>query len=296
MKTLKYCAVSLVLAISSISVNAQSVPFLNYPKNAESLSMGGVTVIGDAASVLDDKVADADVSYFRWSPKGVGSNILNVDLSCSFKNFAVLADFGRAGNGTYPIYDGNGTQQGEYKAADLMVGLGAAYAITPDLSVSLMAKYIGSDLAPEVKGAAFGVDINAVYRLRTLKFGLLASNIGSKIDYSITSVQLPMLIKVGASNDFVFGEKLQLGVGIDAGYLTQSEHGSFVASAGADLRMFDILSVRAGYHFSSNNEMEPSYVSTGLGVNVSVVSLSAAFLFGSPAMNGTLCATLGVRF
>ncbi len=296
MRTLKNLAVFVALALPCLNIYAQSAAVLNVPENAEYLAEGGVTAVGDAVAVLEEDVVDAFVSYYRWSPKGVGSNIINADVSCRFNKVAVLAEFARSGNGSYILYDEAGNEQGTYKPADLVVGLGAAYAILPDLSVSLMAKYVSSNLAPEAKGSAFGVDVNAVYRFRTLKVGLLVSNIGSAISFPEAKVQLPMLIKAGAKNDFHFGEKLQLEVGLDAGYLSQYKQNSVVVSAGADLKMFRMLSVRAGYHYSSNAMLEPSYVSAGLGLDVSVISLSAACLFGSPSMSGTLCATLGVRF
>ena len=296
MRILKNLAVFVALLLPYLNIYAQSVAVLNVPENAEHLAEGGVTAVGDAVSVLEEDVVDAFVSYYRLSPRGVGSNIINADVSCRFNKVAVLAEFARSGNGSYSLYDEAGNEQGTYKPADLVVGLGAAYAILPNLSLSLMAKYVSSNLASEAKGSAFGVDLNAVYKFKTLKVGLLASNIGSAISYPETKVQQPMLMKAGVKNDFSFGEKLQLEVGVDAGYLSQFKQNSVVVSAGLDLKIFRMLSVRAGYHYSSNTMLESSYVSTGLGLDVSVISISAACLFGSPSMSGSLCATLGVRF
>lgn len=296
MRILKNLAVFVALLLPYLNIYAQSVAVLNVPENAEHLAEGGVTAVGDAVSVLEEDVVDAFVSYYRLSPRGVGSNIINADVSCRFNKVAVLAEFARSGNGSYSLYDEAGNEQGTYKPADLVVGLGAAYAILPNLSLSLMAKYVSSNLASEAKGSVFGVDLNAVYKFKTLKVGLLASNIGSAISYPETKVQQPMLMKAGVKNDFNFGEKLQLEVGVDAGYLSQFKQNSVVVSAGLDLKIFRMLSVRAGYHYSSNTMLESSYVSTGLGLDVSVISISAACLFGSPSMSGSLCATLGVRF
>ena len=296
MRILKNLAVFIALLLPYLNIYAQSVAVLNVPENAEHLAEGGVTAVGDAVSVLEEDVVDAFVSYYRLSPRGVGSNIINAVVSCRFNKVAVLAEFARSGNGSYSLYDEAGNEQGTYKPADLVVGLGAAYAILPNLSLSLMAKYVRSNLASEAKGSAFGVDLNAVYKFKTLKVGLLASNIGSAISYPETKVQQPMLMKAGVKNDFSFGEKLQLEVGVDAGYLSQFKQNSVVVSAGLDLKIFRMLSVRAGYHYSSNTMLESSYVSSGLGLDVSVISISAACLFGSPSMSGSLCATLGVRF
>lgn len=277
-------------------LNAQSVSFLNIPEDAGNLAVGGLSAAGDAELVLGDSSVEADVTYFKWSPKGVSGNIINADAGCRFGKWAVMAEFLRYGNGEYQIFDQTGAAQGTYKPGDLMVGIGAAYAIVPGLAVSVHAKYVSSALAPEVKGSAFCADINAVYKFKILTFAALAANLGSKLNYGTSSVPLPMMMKIGAQNDFKFGEKMQLMVGADVGYLTQSEYDSFLVCAGADLKMFDMFSIRAGYHFSSNVNIEPSYVSAGLGLDVAMFSLSAAYLFGSQSMSGTLGITLGVRF
>ena len=184
----------------------------------------------------------------------------------------------------------------EYKPNEMMAGIGAAYAITDGLAVSVLAKYVGSSLAPEAKANAFCADVNLLYRNKDLTVGLLAANLGSSLDFGTAKVALPMAVKAGAAYDLGLGENFDLQLGLDAGYMAQSGHNAVVASAGADFKMFDIASVRAGYHFSSNNAFDPSYISAGLGVDVSVISISAAYLFGPSPMSGTLCAAIGVRF
>lgn len=296
MRIERYLALLAVSAITALSANAQTASFLNVPQDAKELAMGGVNASNDAAFVFEETSMKVSASYFRWSPKGVGSNLMNVDLGYRLGKLAVLAETQANAYGSYPIYDATGASNGEYKPNELMLGIGAAYSVTPELAVYLMGKYVGSNLAPEAKGAAFCADLNIAYKLNDLTLGLLAANIGSKMNYKTASAPLPMLIKLGARNDFRFGDNLLLDAGLDVGYMTQASYGSVVASAGADLKMYDMVSVRAGYHFSSNAAFAPSYISAGLGFDFSVVSISAAYLFGSPSMAGTLSATLGFRF
>ena len=123
-----------------------------------------------------------------------------------------------------------------------------------------------------------------------------AANIGTKLNYSSSSAPLPMLIKAGVQNDFAFGEKFGLQIGLGAGYLAQSPNKAVVVDAGADFRMFDMFSLRAGYHYSTDVKAAPSYMSAGLGFDISMISLSAAYLIASGPVSGTLCATIGVRF
>lgn len=282
--------------LSVLTLNAQTASFLNVPENAREVAMGGLTAVGDAADVLDDDSMAAAVSYFRWSPKGTASNDINAEIGYDFGKLAVMAEAKISGTGAYPLFDDFGAPLGEYKPGDHMVGLGASYAITPKIAVSLMAKYVGSDLAPEAKATAFCADVNLVFRHKDLSVGVLAANLGTKLNYGVSSVPLPMLLKAGVQNEFHFGEKMGLLLGADAGFVSQGNYNAVTASAGLDFKMFDMLSVMAGYHFSSNREFESSYISAGLGVDVSVISISAAYLVGPAPMSGTLCATLGVRF
>lgn len=296
MRIKRYSALLLALVASVFSMSAQTASFLNVPDDAKDLGMGGVSFVRDAECVLDETSLNADVSYFRWSPKGVGTNLIDVDVNYSFGKVGIIAEARMNGYASYPMFDGMGNGTGEYKPNEMMAGIGAAYAITDGLAVSVLAKYVGSNLAPEAKANAFCADVNLLYRNKDLTVGLLAANLGSSLDFGTAKVALPMAVKAGAAYDLGLGENFDLQLGLDAGYMAQSGHNAVVASAGADFKMFDIASVRAGYHFSSNNAFDPSYISAGLGVDVSVISISAAYLFGPSPMSGTLCAAIGVRF
>ena len=296
MKTVRYTVVLLAFVVSAISLKAQTASFLNVPDDARGLAMGGTDFVRNAESVLDDTVFKADVSYYRWTPEAVGTNMIDADITYNLGKLGFFVKGRTNVYDPYPMMDGAGADLGLYSPNELMAGLGAAYEVASGLAVSVLAKYVGSNLAPEVKATAFCADVNVLYRKKDLTVGLLAANLGSSLNFGGSKVALPMLVKAGAQNNFNFGEKLDLLVGLDAGYMTQNGHNAVTVSAGADLKMFDIASVRAGYHFSSNAAFDPSYISAGLGVDVSVVSISAAYLFGPSQVAGTLCAAIGVRF
>lgn len=292
MRTLRYLAIVIASVIPYISLNAQTGSFLNVPEGAEELSMGGMNAVGDAAGLLEDTKLEASVSYFKWAPKGTGDNIATFNLGYHLDKLAIFGKGGMDATGSYQIFDESGAPGGIYKPMDYYVGVGAGYAITPGLSVSVLAKLVGSNLAPEAKSTAFCADINAAYKVKSLTIGLLAANIGTKLH----GAPLPMMLRLGAENGFEFGEKFGLDLGLEAGYLAQGQRKAFIAAAGADFRMFNMLSIRAGYHFSSDINSEPSYISTGLGLDISKVSVSAAYLIGSGPISGTICATLGLKF
>ena len=105
-----------------------------------------------------------------------------------------------------------------------------------------------------------------------------------------------MLLEAGARNTFSFGEALKLGVGLDAGLITQGQHNAVIASAGLDLKIKDLISIMAGYHLSTNTAFEPSYVSAGIGADISMIKISAAYLTGNPYVGNTIGFTIGCAF
>ena len=294
---LRYIASILAIVLPCLSLSAQTASFLNLPENAKDMAMGGLNVTGDASCVLDDITMDASVSYYKWAPGALGNDVLNADLSYCIGKIGILAEARVNGYPAYTMYDANGAPLEDYTPNEFVAGLGAAYAVMEDLSMSLMAKYVGSKLTSDVNAAAFCADFNALYRINGLTLGLLASNLGTKLKYSESSVAaLPMLLKLGAKNEFVFTDKIGLSAGLEGGCIAQSGQNSITASAGLALKMLDMISVMAGYHFSSNSKLDPSYASAGLGFDIKGISISAAYLISSAPIGNTLGASLGYRF
>ena len=294
---LRYIAAILAVVLPCFSLSAQTASFLNLPKNAKDMAMGSLNVTDDASCVLDDEVLDASVSYYKWAPGGLANDVINADISCRIGKIGILAEARINGYPGFTTYDANGAELGNFTPAEFVAGLGAAYAVTEDLSMSLMAKYVSSKLLPEVNAGAFCADFNALYRINGLTFGLLASNLGTKLKYSdSSSAALPMLVKLGAEKEFIFSEKIGLSAGLEAGCIAQSGQNTIVASAGVDLKLLDIISVMAGYHFSSNSRLAPSYASAGLGFDIKCISISAAYLISSAPIGNTLGVSLGCSF
>lgn len=288
MRNPRYFTLLIALVFAAASASAQTGSFLNIPGDVRELAMGGVNAGSDAVMVLDDDKVKVDASYLMWSPKGTASSIVAADLGYRLGKLAIIAEAGVNLYDPYQIYDEWGNSTGEYSPSEMFAGIGAAYRIIPGLGVSVMAKYVGSNLAEGARTSAVCADVNAVFRLKSLTVGVSGSNIGSGT--------LPMLVEAGARHSFSFGKTLKLGVGLDAGYMSQGQNGAVVASAGVDLKILDMISVMAGYHFSTNTAFEPSYVSAGLGVDIAMIKISAAYLTGNPYIGNTLGITLGCAF
>ena len=288
MRTLRYIISVAFLVAATFSMKAQTGTFLNVPSSARELAVGGVNAGADAESVLDEQIIAADISYKMWSPAGVGTNMINADVAYRLGKLAILADCGVNTYDPYFIYDGSGIETGTYTPNEFAFAVGAAYKVIPGLGISVMAKYVGTDLAPEAKKATICSDVNAAYQFGSLSVGVSGNNVGSSA--------LPMLVEAGARKIFGFGKALKFQAGADIGFLTQGKNRAVTASAGIDIKIIDMISVMAGYHFSSNTAFEPSYVSAGLGVDIAMIKISAAYLTGNPYIGNTIGFTLGCAF
>lgn len=284
----RYITILIVSAVAAFSAHAQSGSFLNVPQTAREMAMGGVNAGSQAETVLDDAVFSASVSDYMWNPSGVSSNIAIANVAYRLGKLSVFTSDRISTYKAYPLFDSYGNQTGEYKPSELQIGLGAAYKILPGLAVSVSAEYIGTNLTADMKKSAFCADINAVFRLKSLTAGATIANVGTG--------NMPMLMEVGARNEFGFGPAVKLGVGLDAGYMAQGQNNSIVASAGVDLKIINMISVMAGYHFSTNTAFEPSYISAGLGVDIAMIKISASYLTGNPYIGNTLGFSLGCAF
>lgn len=288
MRISRYISVLIALAVTSFASKAQTGSFLNVPQNARELAMGGVNAGSDAESVLNDDKVMVDASYAMWSPGGVASNMVGAEFGYRLGKLAILAEGTFNAYDPYTLYDEYGNETGSYSPDEMVFGVGAAYKVIPGLGVSLMAKYVGAGLAPEAGTAAFCADVNVAFSLKSLTVGVTGANIGSGT--------LPMRIEAGARNVFGFGKALKLGVGLDAGLLAQGQNSAVTVSAGLDLKIINMISVMAGYHFSTDTKFEPSYVSAGVGVDIAMIKISAAYLTGNPYVGNTLGITLGCAF
>jgi hypothetical protein len=288
MRSFRHIILLGILISSAFYAQAQTGSFLNVPKNTREIAMGGVNAGSDAESVLNEETIMADASYLIWSPGGVGTNLITAELGYRLGKLAILAEGGANLYKPYPAFDEYGNSSGEYSPKETVFGIGAAYCIMPGFGISVMAKYAGAQLSPTAKSAAFCADVNIAYHLKSLTLGVSGSNIGSG--------SLPIFLEAGARNTFCLGKTLKLEAGLEAGYITQGQHNAVIASAGVNLKIKELISIMAGYHFSTNTTFEPSYASAGIGIDISMIKISAAYLTGNPYIGNTIGFTVGCAF
>lgn len=291
MKSIRLFPVVSALLLFTAVASAQ-VPFVNLGYNAEQMAMGVTNATHDGAAAFSDE-STVDFSFLKWQPKAANSTMFGLNAAAKVSSrLAILVDGKFNSFPEMQGYDGNGNPSGILKPSQIYGALGASYAITGNFGLSLKAKFVSDKLVNNANANAVCADISFDYHNDGLDLALMAANIGSKLKYGSASYSLPMFVKAGVVKEFQAGESCAVKIAADAGYVISEK--SLAGGIGAELNVLKIVGIRAGYHFGSN--AEPSFATVGLGVNVSVLRLSAAYLIGPKAAGNTIAASLGFAF
>ena len=275
----------LVLSIAAPAVYAQSGSALLMPSDARALSMGGVTLRPTA-----DKL-DAKAFYGSWAPKTAANTIIGGEVFFRASGRFALSVEGRLfQDKPYEISSAQGMVKSEFRPSDLIVGLGASYAVTDFLSFDIKARMLSSSIGENAKGDAFCADLRVGYEQEMFSVGLSGRNLGSKLSYDgKNSYALPALVALDGAVRPVAG----LTVAAEADYLFS---GALMAAVGLEYNIAEIVSLRGGFHYGDAAKAIPTYASLGLGVQFAGVHLDAAFLLGSKTLGNTMLFGLGYAF
>ena len=284
MKRLFFIA-SLILSIAAPASFAQSGSALLIPSDARALSMGGVSLRPTA-----DKL-DVKAYYGSWAPKTAANTVVGGEVFFRASERFALSVEGRTFlDKPYEISSAQGMVKGEFRPSDLIVGLGASYAVTDFLSIDLKARMLSSSIGEKAKGNAFCGDLRVGYEQEKFSVGLSGRNLGSKLSYDgKNAYALPMLAALDGSVRPVDG----LTIAAEADYLFS---GALMAGLGVEYTIAEIVSLRGGFHYGDAAKAIPTYASLGLGVQFAGVHLDAAFLLASKTLGNSLMVGLGYSF
>lgn len=286
-----------ILLISTGSIFAQSVSFVNYNNDARMAAMGNAgsvlpgafAVRNNAASIVmaEDVNSELGFSYLSWQPNAVSAS--SIDFAGFYKlgKFGISAGINHTGFQAYDVTDEFGSIRESIKPSDLLAEIGVAYQIAPSLGLGVSVRYINSKLGDDAKGSTIGADISMVYRADKLHAGLSLSNLGGKIGYGNEEYALPSRVKLGVAYELVDVDKHNLQAVADIGYQFVKEYDGAIVGIGAEYLFNQMIAVRGGYHYA-DKAIGASHASIGAGVRVSVVGFDFAYLIAgndSPVNN-----------
>ena len=288
--------VSVTLLLAAMSLRGQSVSFVNMPDNARRLAQGG-TDVSYSVSRLPERgySGSVEATFFMWDPGAL--NLYMLDGYARLGERLALSAKGRLHSiKSYVEMDGNGNLGKTFNPSEYLVGVGLHYRVGNNISLLGQVNLISSKLATNFTGQTVAADIGVAYDMNDISFALTARNVGPDLKYAGSAhSNLPMVVMLGAEKIFgINGNGLD--VAVDAGYMPL--HSCFVAKVGASFSIHYLVDIMAGYHFGGNDAVEPSYATVGLGLNLSVFELSAAYIISSSSWvpRNSLAFTLGARF
>lgn len=316
MRVAKCIIINILMLGCAFVAAGQTLPSLLVASDSRSFSMGGATVgsgvsaegvsgiSGAGAFALENNVAamsldggkfDAAVSFGMWQPQYASDKLAGVGATCRItRRLAVGLLFKYMIQPEYQAVSGSGSdvRDGLFSPKEMNVGAGASFAILECLSAGASIRIANSSLAPEMSSTVFGADVGLYFNRKGVSAGLSVNNLGNNLKYGEKQYPQPMLAKAGAGYSASFGIS-SLSVSAEADYLFS---GAFMAGAGVEYGVKNMVFVRAGYHYGDSRKAVPSYAGAGIGLNLWGVHLDASYVFASKVLANSFSVSLGYRF
>lgn len=288
------------------AASAQNVDILTINPDARTMAMGDASTAASAdAFAAETNSAAALFDYnpfqagFTYSPvntlvKGHDRYALagyytirnrhavtfGVNLYNQPKLGAVSGDrtfFPNDENGNYRSFDSDKC------SFDVSATVGYGYRIFDWLGASVNVRYLHSVVIGKAyDGLSFDVALYSRFALDAMMDGawisaaLRLSNAG--LVFGDNTPDMPMTMRGGVALNLPFTDAHALQIAVDGGYrISPVTTAAGMASLGAEYTLMQLLSVRAGYHWSSQNPSE-RYGSVGLGVRFMHISIDGMYL------------------
>lgn len=231
-----------------------------------------------------------DVSSLYWNPAGLalmqerqasfmyddgyqGMSYQNTSVGIPLESGALGGSLSYLSYGPISGYNQAGAATGNQNAYSGVATLGAAF-LGNQWSAGANVKGIRENLADETaNGAAFDLGANLIYPKPvmggTLRFGAVAQNLGSGIEFEQQKDPLPLDYKVGIAAVQMMDKKLNASLD----YTTPKDDNSYV-SGGLEYWVVPFLALRTGY---TTNKTEGSGVRAGIGLRIKGISFDYAY-------------------
>jgi hypothetical protein len=235
-----------------------------------------------------------DINAVIYNPAGLTSL---KNLTLSFTHFSMFADsnceflsgavpvengkYGVIGGGIFvdytfdfPYYDEYGDKSGNVDSYDLVGTASYAYPILDFLSAGINLKYFYSKLYIYSK-SGFAADLGVLIKMGKNPdtfAGIVLQNFGTQSAYISVVDPLPTNIKAGMGIKIKIAEAVKLAMAIDVNRLVSKDE-TPTLDFGADLNIFEVLCLRAGYGFRH----DISGVSLGIGVLLDNVTFAYSY-------------------
>lgn len=300
--------ISLAIVLMPYIASAQTsdaLPFVRLGHDAVRESMAGAGMTSSssiawssfdnsAAVAFSDNMVDAAISWHK--DVNSSTNWFNAAGAWKIKDRLGLSMGLAYGLGeAYDNWISPTETSGTFTPKRMIGNIGASYLILPWLSAGANIHYATMTLAESYTYSAVSSDIFVMGRQNAFSGALGIAHIGSKVkSLSGDSSSLPSSIKAGLGYENTALEGMVgYNLYLDSDYYFYSR--GLSASAGVDITIADLVSLRGGYHYGNKDCIIPSYSSAGLGVKLMGAHIDYAYMIGGPN-SGSMLLSLGYRF
>jgi len=288
-----------IIALGCTMMSAQSFNFVNLPTSPVEAALGGATFaynadafsaeVNPAAMSLSVKKFAVAATYQMWAPNSMNMTAAGLGAFYRFKNLSIGLSGRYYMEPSYDIINSQAKVTGSYKPAHNDVALSLAYSVDNKWSFGVVVRNLSFGFSEEAKISSLGFDLMGEYSNKGFIVAVGVKNLGPNIKIGTINgakYNLPAYAKAGASYTV-------------KGFSATAEfdymfNGGIMAGIGAQYKFFDIVALRAGYHYGSEKTI-PQYFSAGLGIDIIGITLNAAAII-SATMGTSLSFGLGYSF
>lgn len=300
------------LLLGATAVSAQEFLTVNPDVRTAGMADASVATSGEAYSIFNNAAASLfdynrfqiGFSYTPWMHDvKSGTNMYSLGGFYSFNDKHSLAFGTRIFNEAkieslanvsalgYPFIpkDDNNEPIADFKAVhplSISADVAYAYMINKYVGVSVTARYIRSSFGDLFTNSAVGFDVAAYSQIPLnnmldgawVSAGLKLSDMGFSLGDG--NYDLPMRASVGAAIFAPVSDSHSLQGTVDIGYrFAPSTTKSFGASIGAEYTLFQLLSLRAGYHMADKKGY--NFGTVGAGIRFMHLQVDFSYLFAA---------------
>lgn len=268
----------MLIAACAAFLGAQAQEGLFITPDAKSMGMGGVAMTTLSAShAIYENAAAAAFSNRKMQISGTYYSQTNYNyyVASGYYNFD-SRNLVQAGWRQLRREPGNN---------DMTADAGYSRRINERWAVGVVARYHHLKRADQTADA-LSADLSAMYvlplenlgRYTSLRVGAKLANLGGYLNNS--NFSLPMNLTAGAALNTFITDAHEVTLGLDAGYyFSPSVVRGFEAAVGAEYKLMQLVSIRAGYHLGEKKTYYPNYGSVGAGVEFMHLRLDFAYIF-----------------
>jgi len=178
--------------------------------------------------------------------------------------------------GSMTLNHSDGTSRRVKAQQDLLLVGNVAVALFAPVSVGVSVKGVRSELIDEFTAAAFAFDAGGQVRIgRSLKVGLVAQNLGSKLKYRDDGMSLPAIVRAGVAYLADFGAMGAVIAVADEGISLNS--GEVTWRGGVEYEWRGLVAIRGGVELPPGDAL--GRYSAGVGIRAMRYRLDYAIQF-----------------